>query len=132
MEAVRDPDPIVRNNATRSLSAIAVLASHRPELGIQIDPARFIEMLNSLDWSDRNKALVVLGNLTEKRPADLMASLRKQALPSLIEMARWKAPHAKFSFILIARIAGSDENDINRVWERGERESIIAKVARSS
>jgi hypothetical protein len=131
MDAVRDPDPIVRNNATRSLSAIAVLANRKPELGIRIDPTRFIEMLNSLDWTDRNKAMAVLDGLTKKRPAAVMASLQKQALPSLIEMARWKSDYAYMSFILIARIASWDENDIHPAWDRGERERIIAKAADS-
>ena len=129
MDAVRDPDPRVRNNATRALGTIAVLATLRPELGIHIDPTRFIEMLNSLNWLDRDKAMMVLGGLTKNRPAELMASLQKKALPALIEMARWKSAYAYMSFILIARIVGWNENDIINAWDRGERESIIAKVA---
>jgi hypothetical protein len=131
MDAVRDPDPIVRNNATRSLGAIAVLATRKPELGIQIDPLRFIEMLNSLEWTDRNKAMMVLDNLTRNRPAELMSNLQKQALSSLIEMARWKSDYAYMSFVLIARIAGWEESDIGQALNRGDREKIIAKAARS-
>jgi len=131
MDAVRDPDPIVRNNATRTVSTIAVLASRRPELGIQIDAARFIEMLNSLDWTDRNKAMAVLGSLTKNRPPELMASLQKQALPSLREMVRWKTQHAYGSFLLLARLIDWDEKDIPQAWvERDKRENIIAKAAR--
>jgi hypothetical protein len=75
--------------------------------------------------------MAVLDSLTKNRPAGLLASLQEKALPSLIEMARWKAIHAYASFLLIARIAGWDENDIHPAWDRGEREIIIAKAARS-
>ena len=53
--AVEDPESGVRNNATRALGAIASLAIQHRELGIQIPATRFVEMLNSLDWSDRTK-----------------------------------------------------------------------------
>ena len=85
-------------------------------------------MLNSVTWVDRNKALMVLGNLTENRSAAIMERLQADALPALIEMARWKAPHAYMAFLLIARMAGLDEKEIHNAWDRGERESVIAKA----
>src|SRR5437016_12893976 len=67
-QAVQDPDDSVRNNAMRALGAIAALAAKDPDLGIRISPTWFIEMLNSIVWSDRNKAVMALLNLTESRP----------------------------------------------------------------
>jgi len=58
MDAVRDPDLIVRNNATRSLSAIAVLANRKPEPGIRIHPTRFIEeILETWDHGERESII---------------------------------------------------------------------------
>ena len=51
--AVSDPDDEVRNNATRALGAIAVLAQDKPGLGITISALPFIRMLNSVVWTDR-------------------------------------------------------------------------------
>ncbi len=86
--AVRDSDGSVRNNAMRSLAIIAMLAQRQPELGIEISPTGFIGMLNSLVWTDRNKALMVLGSLTEGRDPGVLRQLREHSLPSLHSQAR--------------------------------------------
>jgi len=131
--AVKDPDEGVRNDATRSLMAIAALAQRQPGLGIRINAAPFIAMLNSVVWSDRNKAAAVLMALTTDRTARVLNSLRKRALPSLVEMARWKSPgHAQAAFILLGRIAGMEEPAIWDAWTRGAREPVIARVLRGT
>jgi HEAT repeat protein len=133
VEAVRDPDEGVRNNATRALWAIAVLGQRKPELGIRIDATPFITMLNSLVWSDRNKAAAVLSALTAGRATPVLARLRRQALPALVEMARWKsAGHAQAPFILLGRLAGLEEAAIGRAWTSGEREAVIARALESA
>jgi hypothetical protein len=124
--AVEDPAPGVRNNATRSLGAIAALAARHPELGITIPPGPFIEMLNSIDWSDRNKALFVLQALTEHRPSSVMVELRRRAMPALVEMARWKS-HGLSAFVLVGRVVGIEEKEIYDAWNRNDRERIIAR-----
>ncbi|MBC7292656.1 MAG: HEAT repeat domain-containing protein, partial [Thermoleophilia bacterium] len=43
IEALRDPDETVRDNAMRALAAISVLALRKPELGIKIDATPFVE-----------------------------------------------------------------------------------------
>src|SRR5262245_6384538 len=116
-QAIHDPFDEVRNNAVRSLSAIAVLANRRPELGIPISPAWFIDMLNSIAWTDRNKALFVLSTLTENNDQAVLLELRRRALPSLIEMARWQsAGHALPAYILLGRITGWTEDEIRNRW----------------
>jgi hypothetical protein len=47
--------------------------------------------LNPIEWTDRNKSSLALEMLTESRDPALIADLRARALPSLIEMARWKS-----------------------------------------
>ena len=88
--AMRDPDSGVRNNAMRSLGAIAVLAASDPEYGIHFTTTWLVEMLNSLLWSDRNKAAFALVNMTEKRDARILDHIREAAPSGAGDMARWK------------------------------------------
>jgi hypothetical protein len=128
-QAIQDPDDGVRNNAIRALSAISVLAGQKPDLEIQISPTWFVEMLNSVVWTDRNKAVMALLNLTEDRPEKIIDLIRARALPSLAEMARWKSlTHAVGPYTLLGRVAGLSEQTIQDTWSNGEREAVIAKA----
>jgi HEAT repeat protein len=128
--ALRDPDSVVRNNAARALVAFSVLQRLKPESGVRVSPTWFIEMLNSLSWSDRNKAVWALQTLTDNRDPVVLDQLRDRALPSLVEMARWKSPgHAISAFMLLGRIAGLPEQQLEDAWSRGDRESVIAAAA---
>lgn len=133
LQAVQDPDDSVRNNAVRALSAISVLAALEPNLQIQISPTWYIEMLNSVLWGDRTKAVAALMNLTDKRPDLILTLLRERALPSLAEMARWKSlTHALGPYMLLGRVAGMTDEQIADSWTRGEREAVIAKALKSA
>jgi len=72
-------------------------------------------MLNSIIWSDRNKGLAVLVNLTETRDLDLLETLRANTLPSLKEMCEWNDwGHAVPACLILQRIIGlPDDNDPN-------------------
>jgi hypothetical protein len=132
--ALKDADAGVRTNAARSLVAIAVLARKDPKLGIKISPTWFIEMLNSLSWSDRNRAVGALLILTDEPPAGVASQIsdqiRDRALPSLIDMARWKTlAHALPPYLLLGRVAGLPDDQVKDAWTRGDREWVIAQVA---
>lgn len=104
-QAVRDPDVSVRNNAIRALSIIASFAIEHRELDIEILPDDFIDMLNSIEWLDRNKAAWVLATLSESGDSELIAQLRSRALASLIEMCGWQSfGHAYLSCVMLERI----------------------------
>ena len=125
--ALRDADPGVRANAARAIVALAVYARLNPESGIKLEPTWFIEMLNSLSWSDRERALKALQILTDGRDASMLEQLRNRALPALAEMSRWKTlEHALPAFVLTGRVAGLSEQQIQDAWTRGDRESVIA------
>jgi HEAT repeat protein len=131
--AVSDPEPWVRNNATRALGTIAKFAQDKPELGIRISKGPFIDMLNSVDWTDRNKALSVLRWLTASRDAAVLQQLREQALPALVEMARWKfMGHAYSAYYLLCRVDGLTDEEIAETLGKGEKEAVIARIAESS
>jgi len=128
--AIRDPDSTVRNNAMRSLAAIEVLSKRKPTLGIKIPPTWLIEMLNSIVWTDRSKAAVNLVNLTEWRDQEILDQLRDRALPALIDMARWKhLPHALPAYILLGRILGKEEADIQSTWSGKDRMKLVEEAA---
>jgi hypothetical protein len=125
--ATRDPDDEVRNNATRALWLIAKLAQRKPDLGIQVPASVFIDLLNSLVWTDRNKSSYALLETTFNRDPATLAEIRAKALPSLIEMARWKAiAHAQPAIFLLGRIGGMSEDDIQAAIDRGDREAVIS------
>ena len=130
--ALRDADPGVRANAARGIVALAVYARLHADSGIKLEPTWFIEMLNSLSWSDRERALKALQILTDGRDAPMLEQLRNRALPALVEMSRWKTlEHALPAFVLTGRVAGLSEQQIQDAWTRGDRESVIAAATGS-
>lgn len=115
LDAALDPDEDVRNNATATLMVIALYSNDRPELKIKIRPDVFIDMLNSVVWTDRNKASAVLWPLTQSRDEALMQRIRDKALPALIDMCRWKSDgHAFMPCIILERVVGlPDQNELH-------------------
>ncbi|MBO0860220.1 MAG: HEAT repeat domain-containing protein [Chloracidobacterium sp.] len=126
VEALRDQDGGVRNNATRALAVMAESARQPTKQPIKIPLLPFIEMLNSIDWTDRNKSSFALSALTYKGDPAVLSELGQKALPSLIEMARWKSSgHAHPSFFLLGRVAGFPEGEIIAAWESGDHAAFI-------
>jgi HEAT repeat protein len=141
--AMQDSDEDVRSNALRALNAIAVLARLEPRRGIQVSPTWFVEMLNSIVLSDRTRAANALVSLTDRDPnaarapiaaqtaaaPDVAAALdqiRDRALDSVVEMAQWKnLQYALPSFILVGRLAGMNEQEIQKAWTSGGRQAVI-------
>ena len=131
--ALKDADAGVRSNAVRSLVALSVLAKLDPSSEITISPTWFIEMLNSLSWSDRHRALWALQTLTDSREPLVLDQLRNRSLDALIDMARWKTlSHALPAFILLGRVAGMAEPDIQSAWTRGDRDVVIAAAKKKA
>jgi hypothetical protein len=123
IRASHDVDGGVRNNAMR---ALMVLARSSSEASAIIPGECFVGLLNSGMWTDRNKSAALLLVLSEKRDPRLLACLRKQALTSLIEMARWSySGHADSARLMLGRIAGIDEKTLTAIVERHEVEPII-------
>jgi hypothetical protein len=124
--AMRDRSGGVRNNATRALALIAMYGEQHPELKITVPYEPFIDLLNSLAWTDRNKASLALMSLTESRNAALLAALRTRAFDSIVEMAQWSNPgHAMAGIFILGRMAGIADPEIYAMFERGEKDKII-------
>jgi hypothetical protein len=124
--AMRDPDPAVRGNAMRALAALSSFAATHPDEGINVTYTWFVEMLNSVYWTDRNNAAVALAGIVEGSDRKALDLIRERALLSVVEMARWQhLPHALPAFILAGRIAGLEEKSIQDAWTKGERERIL-------
>ena len=127
--ALQDADEAVRGSAVRSLKAVAVLAQKQPQLGLKISPTWFVEMLNSLALSDRAQSAEALVILTEQRDAATLDLMRTRALAALVEMARWKTlRYALPAFLLVGRIAGMTDQQIQQDWRKGDRDRAIRQA----
>lgn len=110
--AMHDENDEVRNNAIRALAVIAYYSTLHPELNLNIPHQPFVRLLNSVVWSDRNKGVSVLMQLSKSRDQQLFDQLKRDAMPALKEMTLWKdRKHAMPAFVILARINGlSDDN----------------------
>jgi len=125
VHASLDPDDDVRNNATR---ALWVLAGAKPALAQRVPPQPFIQLLRSGTWSDHNKASLVLSALTTTRDPKVLEELRADALDSLLEMGRWRSVgHAEPALTILGRIAGIDEDALNKLIDAADAATILSK-----
>lgn len=128
--ALSDASEEVRNNATRSLAAISFYAIQQPEQKLNVPYEPFIKMLNSVVWSDRNKALTVLMQLSRSREKRLLNRLRTASLPALSEMSQWKSRvHALPAYVILCRIAGRPESEIAKVTAMRDFSEDAKKLA---
>ncbi len=128
VQASLDTDDDVRNDAVR---ALWVLGDAKPELSARIPPAPFIRLLRSGAWSDHNKASLVLVALTKSRDPHVLAQLRAEALDPLLEMGRWRSiGHAEAALLILGRMAGLDEDALNKLIEAGQVDTILGKFDR--
>lgn len=126
LAAVKDPDQPVRSAAIRSLRALQVKAKLDLESEIRIPSTWFIEMLNSLSFSDRDQAVRMLVELTDTRQDRVLIQLRERAMHSLIDMAAFnRLDHALPAYLVLGRIMGVSEQELQGKWASGERESVI-------
>jgi hypothetical protein len=117
LRGMKDPAPKVRNNCMRALVVIAEFARRSPREHIQVPSAPFVDLLHSLEWSDRNKAAAALRALTETRDSEILAVLAQRGKEPLEEMARWKSPsHAYDAFVLLGRANRLSETEIRERW----------------
>jgi hypothetical protein len=127
--AAHDPDESVRSNAIRSLDAVAIVGAGDPAQGIRIEPSAMIDLLHSIVLSDRLETVDLFVTLTDVRNQEALATLRVRALRTLIEMARWESlRYALRPFLLVGRVAGVPEQEIQQRWSNGEREQVIRKA----
>jgi hypothetical protein len=124
-----DPESDVRNSAMRALALIANFAQRHSKFRIRVPLNPFIDLLNSVVWTDRNKSSFALYELTGTREPAVLSTLRERALLSLVEMSRWKSPgHAYRPFFLLGRVGDIPENEIKKMWDSGNREALIETV----
>lgn len=105
-----DANEDVRDNAIRALE---VLCNLGPEVTGHIPSARFIPMLHSLVWTDRNKASFLFLMLSKSREPAVLDALRAGALQPLREMAQWHDwGHGAPAAVILARIAGIADDQV--------------------
>jgi hypothetical protein len=98
-------------------------------IGLYREP--FIRLLRSGSWSDHNKASLVLVALTTSRDPQVLAQLRTEVLDSLLEMGRWRSiGHAEAALTILGRMAGIDEDTLNKLIDAGQTATILRKFDR--
>jgi hypothetical protein len=128
VHASLDADDDVRNDAVR---ALWVLGTAKPALAHRIPPEPFIRLLRSGSWSDHNKASLLLLALTTTRDPQVLAQLRSEVLDSLLEMGRWRnIGHAEAALTILGRMAGIDEETLNKLIDAGQTATILGKFDR--
>jgi hypothetical protein len=121
--ASHDSHSSVRNNSTRALS---VLAESNPKIAEQIPPESYVDLLQSGNWTDLNKASMLLTHITRSRNTEALTRLRgRETLERLIEMARWRTGHAEAARRILGRVAGIDEERLQQLITAGQVEVII-------
>jgi hypothetical protein len=128
VHASLDADDDVRNDAVR---ALWVLGTAKPTLAHRIPPEPFIRLLRSGSWSDHNKASLLLLALTTTRDPQVLGQLRTEVLDSLLEMGRWRnIGHAEAALTILGRMAGIDEETLNKLIDAGQTATILGKFDR--
>jgi hypothetical protein len=123
--AAFDPDDGVRNNAVRALEVLSTVGL---EVTRQIPAARFIPLLYSLNWTDRNKGALLFYRMTTGRDPAFLKLLHDQALDPLREMAQWKDfNHAMLSITILGRIGGIEESRLEHL-----NASMVPEILRAA
>jgi hypothetical protein len=127
VHGMSDPAEEVRNNAMRALMVMAEMTAGGKGAP-RIPAAPFVALLSSPIWTDRNKASGALAALTASRDPRFLEAVRQpEAVAALAEIARWKSEgHAQPAFFTLARVAGYPDETAYNLWQRGEREVVIA------
>ncbi len=132
-QALRDPEPVVRQTALRALQAVAKGLEKTQESAARIEPTWPVELLHSIYLGDRMEAAEFLLALTENRDPRALELIKQRALAPLLEMARWRSlRHALPAYILLGRLAGWKDEEIERSWAAGEREKLISSLSKKS
>ncbi len=121
--AVSDPNDTVRNNAVR---ALGVILRSDPKAVDEIPLTPFIDLVRSGVWTDRNKGVMTLVELSRKRDSRVLARIRAEALSSLLEIAHWRNfPHAFAAVQLLGRVAGIDESKLTKMLVAGDSSEVF-------
>lgn len=116
----------VRDEAIRALGVLCTLG---PKITSQIPARKFLPLLHSIVWTDRNKAMSILEAMTRQRDPGVLALLHENALASLKEMAQWKdRSHAWDAAMLVGRIGGMEENRLGLLFAEGKLDEILQSV----
>ncbi len=126
-DAARDADGTVRNNATR---ALGLLVRANPKLADEISPDFFIDLLMSGEWTDVNKAGLLLKAMVSAGNERTLQSLRrKDVRERLIEMARWRTKgYGEVGQYLLGGSAGIPEERVRMLLDSGNIEEIINSI----
>jgi hypothetical protein len=129
VSASADSDHVVRNNAIR---ALGVILTDHPEYAALIPCRLFVDLINSPEWTDRNKGVFVLLGLSKSRNTEVLAEMRARCLPSLIEMCDWPEGYSGSALLLLGRVGNLPEDKIEALIQAHDQGAIIKAAHASS
>jgi hypothetical protein len=120
----------VRNDAVRALGIILNYAQRRSDIRISISPDPFIQLMQSISWTDRNKSSRVLLTMSDQRDPKLLKQLKETILQPLVDMAVWQSyGHAMPGYVMLGRIAGWTDQEIHESAKRDRREMVAKMIS---
>ncbi len=126
--ATHDSDANVRNDAIKFMATIA----QKEALQALVPAIQLIPLLNSPTWSERNKGVDLVLQYTKSRPAEFLEELRKQALPSLKEIAAWDPDHARAALFILGRIGSIPEDKLAELINKDDRAAVLASLGQNT
>ncbi len=129
VEASFDRNAEVRDNANR---ALGILVAYDPKLLKQVPLKRYLALLHSIDWLDRNKAADLVDTFTRTRDPEVLRIVRAEAITPLREIVQWKDfSHAFCAFEVLGRIAGWEEGRIVELSLKQDVDSVLQATSAS-
>lgn len=130
--AVRDPDSVVRNNASRALAVLAEWSAAQSEPQSEplvFDATPFLAMLDSVTFTDVNKATMMLHALTARAEPKLFQQIRETGLQPLRDVACWASPgHAFPAALVLGRLNGLDYDAIRAAFGKRVRDPAARRA----
>lgn len=123
--ATHDSDANVRNDAIKFIATIG----QKESLQALVPAVQLIPLLNSPNWGERNKGVDLVCQYTKSRQPEFLDELKRQAMPSLKEMAAWDPDHARSALFILGRIGGIAEDRLTDLVNKDDRVSVLASLA---
>jgi hypothetical protein len=121
-EACYDENSGVRNDAVRALAMLLESDSHAAKL---IPIAKFVPLLSSGIWTDRNKGSFLIGqSLSQKRDPRVRETIGPESLPALQEIAGWDIGHASPALTILTALGIIPSHKADRLIEADQTEEI--------
>jgi hypothetical protein len=123
-----DSSDLVRNNSTRELAEnLQENPAHSKMLSSRAIQ-RYVDMVNSNKWLDRNKAAFLLEVISKKRDPRALTLIKANAIQSLKEMLSWPDMYWYPALYLLGRAGGISEDKLDKLVSSKDVSAILESL----